>query len=182
MGCTINGVGEEIHQYLFSVQKNRKQVNFPVKLKSTKTKFRREITCLTLMILNYYLIYKTKNIVLEENAVELKVYKGKMAKFITAKLTFTPSHCKRCGIENKNYTVYKNGTKTSRITLPITGTHPTYLNLKKQRFFCKACNSTFSASSKIVDDHCFISNQTKAKVLLKSTDAQSLTDISKACF
>ena len=123
-----------------------------------------------------------KNIVLEENAVELKVYKGKMAKFITAKLTFTPSHCKRCGIENKNYTVYKNGTKTSCITLPITGTHPTYLNLKKQRFFCKACNSTFSASSKIVDNHCFISNQTKAKVLLKSTDAQSLTDISKACF
>src|SRR5699024_5640298 len=59
-GRTINGVGEEIHQYLFSVQKNRKQVNFPVKLKSTKTKFRREITCLTLMILNYYLIYKTK--------------------------------------------------------------------------------------------------------------------------
>src|SRR5699024_1131146 len=59
-GCTINGVGEEIHLYLFSVQKNRKQVNFPVKLKSTKTKFRREITCLTLMILNYYLIYKTK--------------------------------------------------------------------------------------------------------------------------
>src|SRR5699024_5900439 len=91
-----------------------------------------------------------KNIVLEENAVELKVYKRKMAQFITAKLTFTPSHCKRCGIDNKNYTVYKDGTKTSRITLPITGTHPTYLNFKIQRFFCKACNSTFSASSKIV--------------------------------
>src|SRR5699024_8618304 len=59
-GRTINGVGEEIHQYLFSVQKNRKQVNSPVKLKSTKIKSRSEITCLTLMILNYYLIYKTK--------------------------------------------------------------------------------------------------------------------------
>ena len=123
-----------------------------------------------------------KNIHIEENAVELLEYKGKMAKFITATLTFTPTHCGSCGIENKNYTVYKNGTKTSRITLPIMGCYPTYLKLKKQRFFCKACNSTFSAKTGIVDDHCFISKQTKAKALIKSTDAQSLTDIAKDCF
>ena len=123
-----------------------------------------------------------KNIEIDENAVELKEFKGKMAKFITAKLTFTPSHCECCSVENKDYTIYKNGTKTSRITLPIAGIHPTYLNLKKQRFFCKACNGTFSASTSIVDNHCFISNQTKAKVLVKSTDAQSLTDIAKVCF
>ena len=123
-----------------------------------------------------------ENMEIEENAVELKEYKGKTVKFITAKLTFTPTHCACCGAKNKDYTIYKNGTKTSRITLPMTGIHPTYLKLKKQRFFCKACNGTFSASASIVDDHCFISNQIKVKALIKSTDAQSLTDIAKDCF
>src|SRR5699024_9883688 len=71
--------------------------------------------------------------------------------------------------------------KTSRITLPISGVYTTYLNLKKQRFYCKACNGTFSASTSIVQKHCFISDHTKAKILVKSTDAQSLTDIAKDC-
>src|SRR5699024_6264700 len=54
-------------------------------------------------------------------------------------------------------------------------------SLKKKRFFCKACNKTFIAHTSIVDRHCFISKNTKAKILIKSTDAQSLTDISKDC-
>src|SRR5699024_12753160 len=77
--------------------------------------------------------------------------------------------------------IYKNGTKISRITLPISGVYTTYLNLKKQRFYCKACNGTFSASTSMVQKHCFISDHTKAKILVKSTDAQSLTDIAKDC-
>src|SRR5690625_3162317 len=108
-------------------------------------------------------------------------YKGKTAKFITGKLTYTPIYCECCGVKNEDYTVYKNGTKTSRITLPISGAYPTYLNLKKQRFYCKACNGTFSASTSIVQKDCFISNHTKAKILIKATDAQSLTDIAKDC-
>lgn len=63
----------------------------------------------------------------------------------------------------------------------MVGIYPTYLNLKKQRFFCKACHSSFIARTSIVQKHCFISNHTKAKVLIKSTDAQSLTDIAKDC-
>jgi len=122
-----------------------------------------------------------KNIEVEENAVELRSYQGQMAKFITAKLTYTPAYCECCGVKNEDYTVYKNGTKTSRITLPISGAYPTYLNLKKQRFYCKACNGTFSASTSIVQKDCFISNHTKAKILIKATDAQSLTDIAKDC-
>lgn len=122
-----------------------------------------------------------KNITIEENAIEIKQFKGKMSKFITAKLTYTPTHCECCGIKNEDYTVYKNGTKTSRITLPISGVYPTYLNLKKQRFFCKSCGCSFSAKTSIVQKHCFISDHTKAKILIKSTDAQSLTDIAKDC-
>ncbi len=122
-----------------------------------------------------------KNITIEENAVEIKSFKGNMSKFITAKLTHTPTHCECCGTVNKDYTVYKNGTKTSHITLPTSGIYPTYLCLKKQRFYCKSCEGSFSAKTSIVKDHCFISNHTKAKILVESTDAQSLTDIAKNC-
>src|SRR5699024_4031577 len=113
--------------------------------------------------------------------IELRSYQGRMAKFITTKLTYTPAYCECCGVKNEDYTIYKNGTKTSRITLPISGVYTTYLNLKKQRFYCKACNGTFSASTSIVQRHCFISDHTKAKIPVKSTDAQSVADIAKDC-
>jgi len=122
-----------------------------------------------------------KNINIEENTIEIKPFKGNMSKFITAKLTYKPTHCECCGTINTDYTVYKNGTKTSRITLPTSGVYPTYLRLKKQRFYCKSCRKSFSAKTSIVRDHCFISDHTKAKILVESTNAQSLTDIAKSC-
>lgn len=122
-----------------------------------------------------------ENIIFEENGVYTKYYKGSMSKFVTAKLTYIPTHCEKCGVKNDDFTIYKNGTKTSHIKLPMFGVYPTYLSLKKQRFFCKACNGTFIAHTSIVDRHCFISKNTKAKILIKSTDAQSLTDIAKDC-
>src|SRR5690625_4294648 len=70
----------------------------------------------------------------------------------------------------------------SRITLPIAGIYPTYLNLKKQRFFCKACNSSFIAKTSSVEENCFISNNTKTKVFIKSSEAQSLKDIANDCY
>jgi len=122
-----------------------------------------------------------ENIHFQENAIEYKEFRGKTAKFITGLLTYTPSYCECCGVKNENYTVYKNGTKTSRITLPFTGIYPTYLLLKKQRFFCKACNSSFIAKSSIVEKNCFISKQTKAQVLIKSADPQTITSIARDC-
>ncbi|WP_082881221.1 transposase [Lederbergia galactosidilytica] len=35
------------------------------------------------------------------------------------KLSYTPTHCKHCGFKNINYIIDKNGTQTSRITLPF---------------------------------------------------------------
>ena len=132
--------------------------------------------------IKFLLDIQDDNIYFEDDSeIELKEFKGKKAKFITGKLTYTPSHCECCGVKNEDFIVYKNGTKTSRITMPIAGVYPTYLNLKKQRFFCKACESSFIAKTSIVKDHCFISNNTKRKVLIKSADALSLTDIGKDC-
>src|SRR5699024_12499094 len=107
-----------------------------------------------------------KNIEIVENAVELRSYQGRMAKFITAKLSYTPAYCECCGVKNEDYTIYKNVTKTSRITLPISGVYTTYLNLKKQRFYCKSCNGTFSASTSFVQKICFISDLTNAKIII----------------
>jgi len=56
-----------------------------------------------------------KNITFEENKVYVKKHKGVMSKFITAKLTYTPTHCEQCGVKNENYTVYKNVSNIYRI-------------------------------------------------------------------
>lgn len=47
----------------------------------------------------------------------------------------------------------KNGTKTSRITLCSVSGLPAYLNLRKQRFLCRECGSSFTAdTSRIVEN------------------------------
>ena len=46
-----------------------------------------------------------------------------------------------------------------------------YLELQKQRFYCKSCDSHFTAKSNIVDAHCFISNKTKLAVLDKAQES-----------
>ncbi|MBQ0139199.1 MAG: transposase, partial [Kurthia sp.] len=80
---------------------------------------------------------------------------------------------------NETFSIIKNGTQTSRITLPLIGRHRTFLLLKKQRFFCKNCSCIFIAESAIVDRHCFISKQTKSLVTMKAAEAQSLTLIAQ---
>ena len=122
-----------------------------------------------------------ENITFKVDCVQDEEYKGQLCTFITGKLTYDPKYCEKCNAKNIDYMVYKNGTQTSRITLPITGVKPTYLRLKKQRFFCKACDSSFTAKSPIVDKHCFISKQTRAQVLIKSAETQTISSISRDC-
>ncbi|MEK5069294.1 ISL3 family transposase [Sporosarcina sp. FSL K6-1508] len=121
------------------------------------------------------------NITFDEDCVKEGTYKGKRCKYISGKLSYTPTHCGQCGVKNTNFTVYKNGTQLSRFTLPITGVNPTYLLLQKQRFMCQACQSSFTAKTPIVQMNCFISQNVKAQVTLKSAEAQSLTSIARDC-
>ena len=94
-----------------------------------------------------------------ENCGKEGTYKGKICKYISGKLTYTPTHCVKCGVKNTDFPVYKNGTQLSRITLPITGINPTYLLLQKQRFMCQACQSSFTAKTSIARD-CSVSPAT----------------------
>ncbi|MBI5976083.1 transposase family protein, partial [Staphylococcus canis] len=75
----------------------------------------------------------------------------------------------------------KAGKKQSRITLPHISELPAYLILKKQRFYCKACNTYFTAQSSVVDKFCFISKNTKMAVLNKATDIRSEASIAQDC-
>lgn len=122
-----------------------------------------------------------ENITFSPGCVTLGEYKGKPCKFISGELTYDPTHCEKCGIKNENYIVIKNGKQTSRITLPMAGTSLTFLKLKKQRFFCKECQSSFTAETSIVETNCHISNQSKAMIILKSAEAQSIKSLSRDC-
>ena len=121
------------------------------------------------------------NIIFEENCVQLGTYKNKTCKFIEGTLTYHPDGCEVCRIKNEHFTIYKNGTQTSRITLPLQGNYPTYLLLKKQRYFCKSCNHSFTAKTSIVKKHCHISKNVKAFIVVKAAEAQSLKSIAKDC-
>uniref|UniRef100_UPI000AEAF110 transposase family protein n=1 Tax=Staphylococcus haemolyticus TaxID=1283 RepID=UPI000AEAF110 len=103
---------------------------------------------------------KDKNINFTDEVIEKK-YKGRMRLFYYAALTYQPTYCENCFAKNDNFSLVKNGKKSSTITLLKIMEMPAYLNLQKQRFYCKTCDSHFTAKSNIVDAHCFISNKTK---------------------
>lgn len=103
--------------------------------------------------------------------------RGVEHKIITARLTYTPETCAKCGTTNEAFTVIKNGSKISRILLGHLNLSPITLKLKKQRFFCKACHQSFCAETALVDRHCFISNLVKLAVALELQQTQAMTDI-----
>ena len=75
---------------------------------------------------------------------------------LRGKLSYRPTCCPKCGIVNENYDITKNGSQTVKILFYRVNTNPMILMIKKQRFFCKHCESTFMAKTPIVDKGCFI--------------------------
>ena len=69
-------------------------------------------------------------------------------------------HCENCST---------NGKKTSTITLLKIMEMPAYLELQKQRFYCKSCDSHFTAKSNIVDPHYQFTNLKATKKVAKCT-------------
>ncbi|WP_017187829.1 ISL3 family transposase [Alkalibacillus haloalkaliphilus] len=122
-----------------------------------------------------------ENITFEEDCVTYGTHKGIAYQFIHGRLSYEPNSCLKCGAKKEGSSIYKNGSQKSRITLNMSGMRPTYLVLKKQRFFCKDCQSSFTAETPIVKKHCFISNNVKSEVAVKCSEAQSITNISRDC-
>jgi transposase len=102
------------------------------------------------------------------NHVECKIFSGV--------LSYAPDACPHCG-HVFDPSITKHGFKTSRITLPKVSEFNTYLKLRKQRYYCRHCDQTFTLKTPIVKDNCFISNNTKLAVALKAKKKISEKDI-----
>ncbi|HDA1688516.1 TPA: transposase family protein, partial [Staphylococcus aureus] len=93
---------------------------------------------------------KDKNIIFDGKLEKIE-YKGRKCFFYYAKLIYTPEVCPNCNCKNINGNLIKNGSKTSRITMPKISEYPTYIMLRKQRFKCKTCERYFTAETPEVD-------------------------------
>lgn len=132
--------------------------------------------------IRFALDIKDKNITFGENNCAEQLIKGKQSKVFYGKLTYHPKRCANCGMKNEEYSIIKHGYKTSRLTLNSTTHYPTYLELKKQRFYCKACETTFIAETREVNRSCFIVNAVKQSIAVESQDKISMKDLAKRHF
>lgn len=120
-----------------------------------------------------------KHFTFSDDCVTKGDFKGKKCKFIDCTLSYVPKECAHCEAPNVGFSIYKNGTQTSRVTFPMAGILPTYLRIRKQRFMCKRCGKSFTAQTPVVERNCFISNYIKAQILTQSGETRSVKDIAK---
>ena len=115
---------------------------------------------------------KDENIYFYEDCLEIKKIKGTQPKIFHGYLTYTPTYCPKCGCINRSFNdiIKWDFKKNCKIKLTKVSNYNTLLLLDKQRFFCKHCNHTFTASTDIVDFHKQISNDTRKSVILITLD------------
>ena len=121
---------------------------------------------------------KDKHITFEEDYLEEVKIHGVTSFIFKGILSYQPTHCEHCGtlFDSK---FKKHGFKTSRIVIPKVSLHDTYLDLKKQRYFCRHCQSTFTLKTSLVEKNCFISYSTKHAIALEAQNKISESDIAR---
>ena len=96
--------------------------------------------------------------------------------YISWKLELHPHECIHC-----NYKVASDiirwGTTTVRLLMHNVSEYRAYLELKKQRFKCKACHRTFVADTSVAKKHCFISEKVRWPVVTRLKKNTSMTEI-----
>ncbi|MDK4501321.1 ISL3 family transposase [Fusobacterium necrophorum] len=100
---------------------------------------------------------------------------GYNALIFHAILTYSIEKCPFCGEKH----IIRNGTKLSKIKILDVSNTPSYLYLRKQRFLCKSCSKTFSASTNFVRKYCNIADSIKLSIALESKNIISEKDIAK---
>ena len=98
---------------------------------------------------------KDKNITFQEDYLEEIKINGVTSFVFKGNLSYQPTHCEHCGtlFDSK---FKKHGFKTSRLVIPKVSLHDTYLELKKQRYYCGHCQSTFTLKTSIVERNCYM--------------------------
>ena len=130
--------------------------------------------------INTTLQLKDENIIFEDKVEEM-IVKNIKSLIYFGKLDVNPQYCPACGCIKRGNSIVKNGSKKSRITLTKISGLPAYLELSKQRYHCRECDSYFTAKSEIVGDNCFISKRVKRMVLDFATNALTLKHIAETC-
>lgn len=117
------------------------------------------------------------NIIFSDEIYEKKINNLNTLVF-NATLTYKSYHCHKCGnCDNKK--IIKHGSKNSIVRiLPVNG-QPAAIELKKQRFLCKECKSTFIAETSLIKKFNSISNRLKMNILNNLALKISETDIAK---
>ena len=107
------------------------------------------------------------------NNIETKIFHGY--------LTYTPETCPKCGcINNGPEDIIKwNFKRNCKIKITKVCNYNTIILLDKQRFYCKHCDKTFTASTNIVDFRKQISRDTHTSVVLDLMTKDSEKNIAK---
>lgn len=124
---------------------------------------------------------KDNNVYFYENCLEIRKDKNVEVKVFHGYLTYIPDYCEHCGCINEGHKdiIKWAFDKNCLVKLPKVSNFNTILLLDKQRFYCKNCNSTFTAKTSLVDFHKQISNNTKLSVILDLMKKGSEKDISE---
>ena len=121
------------------------------------------------------------NIFFNQNCLEIVKENKKEYNVFHGYLTYIPEYCVHCGCINESSNdIIKNGfDKNCLVKIPKVSNFNTILLLDKQRFYCKHCKRTFTASTSLVDFHKQISNNTKLSVILDLMKKGSEKDIAE---
>ena len=122
-----------------------------------------------------------ENIYFNENCLEIVNIKGAKTKVFHGYLTYNPDYCPKCGCVNNSFDdiIKWNWKRNCKIKITKACGYNTLLILDKQRFLCKHCNKTFTASTNVVKFHKQISNDTNLNIRLELMEKGSEKDIAK---
>ena len=122
-----------------------------------------------------------KNIYFYDDCFEIKKINNIETKIFHGYLTYTPETCPKCGcINNGPEDIIKwNFKRNCKIKITKVCNYNTIILLDKQRFYCKHCDKTFTASTNIVNFRKQISRDTHTSVVLDLMTKDSEKNIAK---
>lgn len=124
---------------------------------------------------------KDENIYFYDDCLKINEIKGVKTKIFHGYLTYIPESCPKCGCVNKSSDdiIKWNFKRNCKIKVTRVCSFNALLLLDKQRFYCKHCNKTFTATTNFVDFHKQISYDTHTSVILDLMSKSSEKDIAK---
>ena len=119
-----------------------------------------------------------KNLFFDDDWLEERRYKGVNAQIIKRNLTNRFSHCLQCG----SVRIIRNGSYITNSQMLKFKERLTILELKRSRYLCHDCGSTFSAKTDLVDEHHQLTKELKQAILVELFENQSRKLIAKKYF